>query len=124
YWDCWEYQYSLLARSILWAAGRSGDLRLAWLRASEGEGLSVGLASPRARAVEVEVSAKTEFGLALASRRFQRNLSAGQADAGVSAAELRPPGGWPGGRQILDVIVRDPATGATLNWGAASFLVP
>ena len=26
YWDYWEYQYSLLARAVLWAARGKGDL--------------------------------------------------------------------------------------------------
>ena len=28
YWDYWEYQYSLLARSLLWAAGRDSGVAL------------------------------------------------------------------------------------------------
>ena len=32
--------------------------------------------------------------------------------------------GWPGGKNIFDVIVRDTEQGATLNWGAATFDVP
>src|SRR4030095_11179497 len=32
--------------------------------------------------------------------------------------------GWPGGRQIFDVIIRDAKDNSTLNWGAATFNTP
>jgi hypothetical protein len=123
YWDYWEAEYSLLARSVLWAAGRAGDLGLTSLRASASEGLALQLSSTTARALEIEVAAKTDFGVALGTRRFLRALPAGGAAVSIAASELAPATGWPGGRSLLDVIVRDPAGGATLNWGSASFVV-
>jgi hypothetical protein len=124
YWDYWEYQYALLARAVLWAARGEGDLRIEASKASAGEGLALTLATPGARTVEIEVAAKSEFGEAWGSKRLQRELRAGTNEVLLPAAELRPPAGWPGGRSILDLIVRDAASGATLHWGWSSFLVP
>jgi hypothetical protein len=124
YWDYWEYQYSLFARAVRWAAGREADLQIASLRASEDGGLTVELIAKGPRAVDVEVSAKSEFGLALGSRHVRRDVPAGSSTVVLAASLLSPEAGWPGGRQILDVIVRDPATAATLDWGAATFDVP
>ena len=75
YWDYWEYEYALLARSILWAARRETDVRVASLSASADEGLhlalSVGLADAAVargpagdatRPVEIEVGVKSAFG--------------------------------------------------------------
>ena len=47
----------------------------------------------------------------------------GEARLEISASELAP-GGWPGGRSVVDVIVRDPASGATLQWGWAGLDAP
>ena len=41
----------------------------------------------------------------------------------IPASDLAP-AGWPGGRSVVDVIVRDPATGATLQWGWAGLEAP
>lgn len=122
YWDYWEYQYSLLARSVLWAAGRESDLRLASLGASADEGLALQIVSAAAREVEIEVAAKSDFGLPLGTHRVRRALPTGDAAVTIAARELTPAKGWPGGRAILDVIVRDPG-GATLAWGSSSFVV-
>jgi len=123
YWDYQEYHYALLARSVLWAAGRAPGLRLSSLTASAGEGLTLQMDSPAPREVEIEVAAKSDFGLALGSRRIRRALGASGTPVVIAARDLAPANGWPGGRAILDVIVRDTG-GATLAWGAASFAVP
>jgi hypothetical protein len=123
YWDYQEYQYSLLARSVLWAAGRAPQLRLSSLQASAGDGITLRIDSPEAREVEIEIGAKSDFGLALGSHRIRRATVAGDTPVSIAARDLTPANGWPGGRAILDVIVRDPG-GATLAWGAASFVVP
>src|SRR4030095_6355798 len=48
YWDYWEYQYSLLARSLLWASGRDIPVRIQSLTANDRE-LSLSLSSPAKR---------------------------------------------------------------------------
>jgi hypothetical protein len=121
YWDYWEYEYALLARSVLWAAGRASDVRLTSVSANA-DGLALALSAGRAGEVEVEVTAQSDFGLALGTHRFRRALTGGDTALAVTAAELAPRSGWPGGRVILDVIVRD-AGGSTLDFGAASFVV-
>jgi Beta-galactosidase trimerisation domain/Beta-galactosidase len=122
YWDYWEYQYSLLARALLWAAGRETGVRVASLQSSdENPALKLTLASDTPRQVEIEVAGKNEFGERLGSLKFRKDLAAGQNLIEASADALRPAAGWPGGRQIFNVIIRDGQTGATLNWGAATF---
>src|SRR5215212_9562 len=37
YWEYWEYQYSLLARALLWASGRDADVRLSALAAADSD---------------------------------------------------------------------------------------
>ena len=115
YWDYWEYQYSLLSRALLWAAGRDSGVRINSL-AAEGEVVKLALASDAPRRVEVEVNGKSEFGQRSGSRKVTQELNAGQNSFEVP---LGAGAGRAGGRQIYDVIVRDARTGATLNWGSA-----
>ncbi|MBV8858037.1 MAG: beta-galactosidase trimerization domain-containing protein [Acidobacteria bacterium] len=125
YWDYWEYQYSLLARALLWAAGREPAARLTSLAATDAEpAVKLTVTSDAARSVETEVACKSEFGQKLGSTKVRRELARGENSIAVAASVLRPAAGWPGGRAIFDVIVRDARTGATLDWGAATFNAP
>ncbi|HZB46739.1 MAG TPA: hypothetical protein VE360_15895, partial [Pyrinomonadaceae bacterium] len=121
YWDYWEYQYSLLSRAVLWAAGRDAGLRIDSLAADAAGRPSVKLAltSDAARRVEIEVSGKSEFGQRLGSHKVTEELAAGRNSFEVATAAAVSGGGQAGGRQIHDLIVRDARTGATLNWGSA-----
>src|SRR5712691_7937454 len=101
YWDYWEYQYALLARAILWATGRDAGVHIKALMAGN-DGLRLALVSPAPRRVEIDVSGKNEFGQALGSRRLSQNLAAGDNLVEIQSATLRPPSGWPGGRQIFN----------------------
>jgi len=121
YWDYWEYQYSLLARSILWASGRAASVQIKSLTASE-TGLKLSLSSSSRQPVEIEVVGKNEFGAMLVgSSRVSETLVAGDNSIEIPATRLRNASGWPGGRQIFDVIIRERESGATINWGAATF---
>ncbi|MFN2531376.1 MAG: beta-galactosidase, partial [Pyrinomonadaceae bacterium] len=122
YWDYWEYHYSLLARSILWAAGRETPIAIKSLTASE-DGMKLELSSDRQQSIEIEVSGKNEFGQTLGSARISKLLDLGSNSIEIAASSLRPKIGWPGGREIFNLIIRD-ANGATLNWGAATFAAP
>ena len=122
-WDYWEYEHALVARAVLWAAGRDPDVRLRSLRASA-VGATLALTSIGPRAVEVEARAKSVFAGEGRVARLRRDLGAGETTLKIPAAELAPGAGYSGGRQIVDVIVRDAATGATFDFGAASFEVP
>src|SRR5919112_4089587 len=107
YWDYWEYQYSLLARSILWASGRDPSVRLSSFAAAGAEpALKLTLASDSAREVEVEVNGKSEFGQALGSTKVRKELARGENSVEVLAGALRPDAGWPGGRRIFDAVGR------------------
>ena len=123
YWDYWEYQYSLLARSIVWAAGREGEVRIDSLTAGT-VGIKLNLTTKTPRRIEIEIDGKNEFGQALGSSRTTKDLVGGETIVEVPADTLRPATGWPGGRQIFNVIIRDAQSKATLNWGAATFQSP
>jgi len=120
YWDYWEYQYSLLARSLLWASGREIPVRIQSLTANDRD-LTLSLSSPAKRAVTIEVTGKNEFGQSLGSSRIEKILNAGETSISIPAANLQGTVGWPGGRQIFNVFVRDSKDNSTLNWGAATF---
>ena len=71
----------------------------------------------------MEVTVRSEFGPAAPTLRERRSLPAGQTTLTVAAERLRPQGGFAGGRQIVDVILRDAKSGATLDWATATFEV-
>jgi hypothetical protein len=125
YWDYWEYYYSLLAKTVAWAAGRDEPLELRSLSARGGDAGSVDLSlhTPAARAVAIDVAAKSEYGQQFGSMTRTAELAAGENSISVPTDGLRPGAHWPGGRTIFDVIIRDPSTGSTLNWGGATFTV-
>jgi hypothetical protein len=125
YWDYWEYQYSLLARSLLWAAGREGGLTLKAPEMGESSAsLDLPVRSDRSREVEIEIRAHGEFGPGGATHRERRPVGAGESTLAVPVERFRPTAGWPGGRQIVDVILREAGTAATLDWATATFVVP
>ncbi len=123
YWDYWEYQYSLLARSILWAAGREAAVEIKSLTASD-TAIKLSLSSNARQSVEIETSGKNEFGQMLGSSRVSQALAPGDNLIEIPTSRLHPESTWPGGRQIFNVIIRDPQAGTTLNWGAATFETP
>jgi hypothetical protein len=123
YWDYWEYQYSLIARSLLWASGREIPVRIQSLTANDRE-LKLSLSSADTRTVTIEVSGKNEFGQPLGSTRTEKALSSGETSIAIPAAGLQGAVGWPGGRQIFNVIIKDAKDNSTLNWGATTFTTP
>jgi hypothetical protein len=126
YWNYWEYQYALLLRSLLWAAGRDSGTSLAAPKLG-GDGsapIELVLASDRPREVELEITGRSELGSAGPAHRERRTLGAGKTRVSIPAAALRPTEGWPGGRWILDAIVREASSGATLDWASATRETP
>jgi len=123
YWDYWEYQYSLLARSLLWASGREIPVRIKSLDAGDA-GLKLSLSSSNEQSVQIEVTGKNEFGQALGSTRVDKLLRPGSNSIDIPASSLLSGIGWPGGRQIFNVRIRDSKDNSTLNWGAATFTTP
>ncbi len=130
YWDYWEYEYSLLVRSLLWASGRAsplrieGGVRIAGSAQDPAGSVETRLVSPQARAVDVEVAVRSEWGGVLGRSRERRSLPAGTSVVDLKPAVPRPAGGWPGGRSIVDVIVRDAESGASLDFASATFETP
>ncbi len=126
YWNYWEYEYALLARCIVWAAGRESGLLLQSLAVDPDgpEFLKLQVASNSPREFELVLNARSEFGQSLGATALRKTLPAGASQVSVPAAGLRPGAGWPGGKVILDAILKDPATGATLDWGTATFTEP
>ncbi len=122
-WDYWEYQYALLARCVLWAAGREGGVSITSFTAGP-KGAEIALVSSQPRKVSVAVTAHSEFGPALGAHAEQLTLTPGANALRVSADALRTAPSWPGGKVILNLIVSDPDTGASLGWAAATFDVP
>ena len=120
YWDYWEYQYSLLARSLLWAAGRETPVSIESIAASNA-GLKLGLSVASQRSVQIEVTGRNEFGQSLGSTRVDKSLAVGSNSIVIPPSALQSTIGWPGGRQIFNVIIRDSKDSSTLNWGAATF---
>ena len=123
YWNYWEYQYSLLARALLWAAGRNVAVRIEALGASEA-GLKLALNASTPQTVRLEVNGRSEFGQSLGSTSVEQSLKSGSNSIAIPATELQPANGWAGGRQIFDIVIRDAKDNSTLNWGAATFTTP
>ena len=71
----------------------------------------------------IESRSRSPSGALLARVERSLALPAGESHLEIPAAELAP-GGWPGGRSVVDVIVRDAASGATLQWGWAGLEAP
>ncbi len=123
YRDYWEYYYSLLARCVLWASGRDIPVRLTALEATRGESpkIEIDLGAVGPAKIEIVISAKSEFGPTLGSYTVQKDLVLGENPIEIAGDLLRPKAGWPGGRIIFDVIVRDAGTGTTFDWGTTVY---
>ena len=121
YWNYWEYYYSLLAKTVVWAAARDGAARIDSLSISKDNILDfkISLSSDTTRMVDVEVSGMSEFGGPLHMLRAREEV-------GAESWEIRSAIGpfASGGKCINNVIIRDALTGETLNWGAFTFEVP
>src|SRR5262249_27422797 len=72
----------------------------------------------------IEVDGRNEFGQSLGSTSIDKTLKSGSTSIEIAAAKFQSATGWPGGRQIFDVIIRDARDKSTLNWGAATFTTP
>ena len=123
YGDYWEYEYALLARAVLWAARGEGSVGFPGLEATSGTGLALVLASTGVPTVDVEARAVSEGGSEIGRATRRVTLSRGEGRLAIPASDLAP-GGLPGGRSVVQVIARDPATGATLQWGWAGIETP
>ncbi len=118
----WEYVYSLLCRSILWAASRETPLRFSPLSVSEGPGgrrsLSIELqnASPLRRA-EVMAQVFNQWGESEGSRGQMIDLKQGR-----NTLTIALPDHLSAGKHYVDAILT--AEGKHYDWGTASFDTP
>ena len=116
YWDYWEYQYALLARCVLWAAGREPSVEVTSFTAAA-DGATIALGAQQAGAADLWITDRT--GLDRPTRQY-----VGQAELASGANQLTRPVFKPApGKNIVSLIVRD-AAGATLDWAAATFDLP
>src|SRR6476660_1440720 len=85
YWNYWEYQYSLLARSLLWAAGRTTPVRIESLTADE-KGVKLSLNASTQQTVQIEIDGRNEFGQALGSTSVDKTLTRGSNSIEIAVA--------------------------------------
>ena len=103
YWDYWEYQYSLLARSILWASAREVDVRIKELTAKSDSIQAECLRLQRRDVSRSKSTARTSSGKRLAHIAVRKIWLPVKTSIEIPADTLRPATGWPGGRQIFNV---------------------
>ena len=117
YWDYWEYQYALLARCILWAAGRDPSVKVTSF-AADTDRATITLAAQQAGTIDLWMADRTRPDRPTSQHVGEVKLMPGANQIAQPVSRPAP------GKNILSVIVRDTATGATLDWAAASFDVP
>jgi hypothetical protein len=118
----WEYFYSLLGRSIMWAGGQDPEVNLLPLRvenrAGGGETLAVAFEnSAPIRAGELSVKLINQWGSEQGSITKSVKLKRGR-----NRIVLDVPGAASAGRNDVDVILS--AGGKRYAWGSVSFAVP
>ncbi len=127
YWDYWEYYYALLARSVLWAAGREASISGVAVTAEPAgnpPALHVRLSSKTAGEVQLEVIAASELSEQKRVAKLSRRVKAGENDLAIQADELAALASRSGGKQSWSVIARDSKTGASLDWATATSDIP
>jgi len=116
YWDYWEYQYALLARCVLWAAGREPSVAVTSITAGP-QGMKLTLSAEQACAVRLFMEDRTKIDRPARQHEYQVQLAPGLNRISQPVFKPAP------GRNMLSLIVRDDA-GVTLDWAAATFDLP
>ena len=112
----WEYQLSLLGKSMLWAAHREPELALSDVQATPSQ-LAVRFVNPgAAQTAEAWVRVSDEYGHIACEQTQPVQLAAGAGSVEVKLPRLA------GGLHLVDVILR--AEGKALNWGSCVLPVP
>jgi len=119
----WEYQYSLLARAMLWAARREPEVQIREvggqlpgdpISSATGGVIAVTTENPGpARPVEAWVRIQDEFGRVEAESTSQLSLP-----AGTGALYPKWPGPMTCGPHLVDVILRE--GGKVIAWGSGA----
>ena len=124
--DCrfkyWEYHFSLLAKALVWSAGKESPVRLGSIAAEPkpaGAELVMTL-------VNTGAACKATAKLVLADRYGVVEHGADHdlaISAGSSTVRLPLTGSFPLGLHLADVIIAD-AAGTVLTWGSAALRLP
>jgi hypothetical protein len=114
----WEYHFSLLIKSLLWAARREPDVALPSIRvdtAGPSPQLTVRVDNPRALLpVTAEVKVSDAYGVVEREEAWQVRVEKGE-----SSLDFQLPDHLPGGLHLADVILK--SQGRVVNWGSAAF---
>ncbi len=115
----WEYVYSMLCRSILWAAGRDAALRLLPMSVATD---AAGRRSVLAQVEDAGSLANAAIMAQIYNEWGEREGSAGRSfdlKKGSNAVKLDLPARLAAGRHYVDVILQ--AEGKHYDWGSISF---
>ncbi len=116
----WEYHHALLAKSMIFAAGREPQAAISSLAVEPAE-------PTQAQAPKLRLALAADPGEPLAGElrlvnEFGDVLSTDPVEVASAEAALPLPEGLPGGRYLADLILRD-ADGAAVDFGSATFTV-
>ena len=115
--DWYEYAWSLLIKSALWASGREPELRLEEIAADAGgDGVTLSLDNTtKAADCDIELTVRDAWSDVEARQMTRRSVAAGK----VRVTLPLPLDKLSGGLHFADVIIR--SGGLVMNWGTATF---
>ncbi|MBI3650762.1 MAG: beta-galactosidase trimerization domain-containing protein [Acidobacteria bacterium] len=120
-WHYWEYMYSLLARSTVWAAAKEPPTTLAELRLEKiPTGVAAGVVAITTKSEQASANLTIEATLRDESWETERLYAPRPIVGGKLALAL--PLRLRGGRHFLDVFLK--RNGKTLDWGTLTFETP
>ncbi len=123
YWDYWEYYYSLLARSVMWAARGEPAVTAEAMGMGDvmrGE-LALRVYSSQPRRVSIDVAVRSEYGRPILNYSASERLEAGNNMVLIASPEQAGEISL-GGKVISDFIIRQ--GDQTLDWGTAYTELP
>ena len=115
--DWWEYTWSLVIKSALWASGRESEVRIEEI-AVPVDGTTVTLSLDNARApaeCDFELTVRDAWSKVEARQVTKQKLATGKATVTLPI----PAGKLSGGLHFADVIIR--SGGLVMNWGTAAY---
>ena len=116
-WPYWEYYYSLLCRSIVWAASREPQVRISAMNA-EAARVSLTVEASRKTQVTVDLNLTDKFGKRVVSQSRRRTLKAGENSLRIDL----PASEWAGGLSLVDAVMR--VGDSRLDWSSDVFWTP
>lgn len=117
-WDYWEYYYALLAKTIVWAAGKESSVIIDRLEAVEGSSVELSLRAAEELNVNVILKIKDKYSKLQQSNEREVKLSAQQ----TVTTKFKLQDNLIEGSHFIDLVVKD-RKGDVLNWGAARFVI-